>query len=174
MVLILVAMLAVAADDPTFPAPVAKKSAPSVRATADGADARLSIREDDATTVVDVTSQRGIGRATLARSAGVWPKAIALRLHLTGLESLEIRVGDRTIAWSVASTGTHETTVTLKSDGRETTLGKDSPYHGKIRLVAREPTIPLRDGYFELRLPAKLLEENPPDLQLQWIDFYRN
>jgi len=32
---------------------------------------------------------------------------------------------------------------------------------------------PLKDGYFEVAVPAALLRDQPKTLTLKWIDFYR-
>ena len=34
-------------------------------------------------------------------------------------------------------------------------------------------TIPLKNSYFEMRLPKALFEDNPKSITLNWIDFYR-
>jgi hypothetical protein len=34
--------------------------------------------------------------------------------------------------------------------------------------------VPLKNGYFDVTVPQKLLEANPQEIQLRWIDFYRN
>ena len=49
-----------------------------------------------------------------------------------------------------------------------------SPYYTQFRIVGGNGTIPLKDGHFEVPLPAKLFEGNPPEITLRWIDFYRN
>lgn len=35
-------------------------------------------------------------------------------------------------------------------------------------------TIPLKDGYFDRRLPKEFFEGNPKSITVNWIDFYRN
>ena len=51
---------------------------------------------------------------------------------------------------------------------------RPSPYYTEVRMVGGNGRIPLKDGHFEVPLPAKLFEGNPPEITLRWIDFYRN
>ena len=53
-------------------------------------------------------------------------------------------------------------------------LDDKSPYRTTVRIVGSNGKIPLKDGYFEVPLPAKLFERNPEEITLRWIDFYRN
>jgi hypothetical protein len=34
--------------------------------------------------------------------------------------------------------------------------------------------LPLKNGYFELKLPAAFFEGNPKSITLNWVDFFRN
>jgi hypothetical protein len=53
-------------------------------------------------------------------------------------------------------------------------LDQEIPYHTEVRIVGGNGKIPLKGGYFEVPLPAKLFERNPKEITLRWIDFYRN
>ncbi len=59
-------------------------------------DARVTVMDRGDTVQVDIASTRGIGRATLERE-GRWPGALILRLHLKGLEGLELMAGTDTV-----------------------------------------------------------------------------
>lgn len=134
--------------------------------------------------IVEIRCERGIDRCTVVRKGKQWPKQLTLRLHLRGLESCKARADDTTVAWAVESTGDHASHSTLTSEKRETQLEAGEPYHtvarpvpspDPVRIVKQssqqaEVLIP---GCFEVPLPAKLLEGNPEQLHLQWIDFYR-
>jgi hypothetical protein len=61
------------------------------------ADARLLVVELPDTVRVEVQSPRGIGRATLRRDGARWPGHVVLRLHLKGLEGLELVAGSDTV-----------------------------------------------------------------------------
>lgn len=135
---------------------------------------KLSIVAQDQSTTVNITGPFGIDRAMLERVGQRWPKAITIHLHLKGLESFEVTSGPATLQVSVPSTGEPVPRVALRRSGVETALDKTSPYWTDVRIVSARGTIPLADGHFEITLPAKLLEANPPSIQLRWVDFYRN
>jgi hypothetical protein len=118
-----------------------------------------TVATKDDTTVVNIRSKRGIGRATILAKVGVWPKKLVLRLHLKGLEKFEISNGSKTLKTSVSS------------------QKNPPPRAGKL-VVKKVPgkgakaEIPLK-GYFEIEVPAELLKGKPEKLKLHWIDFYR-
>jgi hypothetical protein len=133
---------------------------------------------------VDIRCERGIDRCTLARKGEHWPKQVTLRLHLRGLESFQATAGNTTISWAVASSGEHASRSSLTSGKRNVELEPGDPYHTVARPVASPDSIRItkKEGSpsqvvipncFQVPLPAKLLEGNPEQLQLQWIDFYR-
>jgi len=125
-------------------------------------------------TIVDITSEFGIDKGTVRRTSSTWPKEMTVRLHLRGLERFLVGNGETSVAWSVASTGNHQSTVSLRSGTEETPLDKRSPYYTEVQIVGGNGSFPLKTGYFEVALPAKLLASNPEQITLQWIDFYRN
>lgn len=97
-----------------------------------------------------------------------------VRLHLRGLEQFRVDSGTIAVDWSVSSGGEREQSVSLRREQKETLLDVNSPYHTVVRIVGDEGRVPLHDGYFEVPLPAKLFEQNPDQIQLKWVDFYRN
>jgi hypothetical protein len=74
----------------------------------------------------------------------------------------------------VSSTGKNAKRVSLRKGRDEVALDDKSPYHTTVRIVGGNGKIPLKGGYFEVPLPAKLFEGNPEEITLRWIDFYRN
>lgn len=66
------------------------------RVTDQSHDARVMVVDLGDTVRVDITSEKGIGRATLERTAR-WPRAMLFRLHLRGLEGLEMIAGPDTV-----------------------------------------------------------------------------
>ncbi|MCE9552719.1 MAG: hypothetical protein K8T91_04985 [Planctomycetes bacterium] len=135
---------------------------------------KVSIFAQDQSTTVNITCPVGIDHALLERVGQRWPNSIVLRMHLKGLESFEATSGAVTLLVSVPSTGEPVPHVSLRRGGVETALDKSSPYWNNVRIVGGPAKIPLTDGHFEITLQAKLLEGNPPSIQLRWVDFYRN
>lgn len=163
-----------------------KKAAPD----ATGLEARdvregtkVSLEGNDEQAFVDIRCERGIDRCTLARKGEHWPKQVTLRLHLRGLESFKATVGNTTISWAVASSGEHASRSSLTSGKRNVELEPGDPYHTVARPVPSTDAVRItKEGTqaqvvvpncFQVPIPAKLLEGNPEQLQLQWIDFYR-
>ena len=116
----------------------------------------------------------GIGARTVTRTGDKWPdEPLVLKLYLSGLENLEIRVGEEALRFSVLSTGEHRVLVSLLKNGKELQVEKDGPLWAEVKLVAKKKAIPLEDGFFEITLPSKFLENNPKSFEVRWIDFYR-
>lgn len=118
----------------------------------------------------------GISSAVIERTGENWPKGVVLRLHLRGLESLKVSNGQTTLAAAVSS---QSGKVRIWKDGNEATpLNIESPDWMPVRLIGSDGkqtrSVPLKDGYFEIKLPARLFDTNPQSITLQWIDFYRN
>jgi hypothetical protein len=78
-----------------------------------------------------------------------------------------------------ASVSSQDGKVRLWKDGKEDSpLDAKSPRWMDIRLVGSDGKpakgIPLKDGYFEMKLPTAFFENNPKAITVNWIDFYRN
>ncbi len=71
-------------------------SGPVPQVTRQSTDARVTVVDLGDTVQVDIASPTGIGRATLQRE-GQWPRVLVLRLHLKGLEGLELVAGTDTV-----------------------------------------------------------------------------
>ena len=145
-----------------------------LEATVGRGDSRIRFSSNDDGLICDLSSGFGIDKAMIKRLGDDWPKAIVVRLHLSGLESFKAANEDITVEWSVSSTGNNASRVVLHKGQEEIMLDAKSPYYTQARIVGGNGTIPLKDGYFEVPLPAKLFEKNPPEIKLQWIDFFRN
>jgi hypothetical protein len=148
--------------------------APGFFATVGRSETSIRFLREGDISVFDITSKAGIDKATIKRDTDEWPKTILVRLHLGGLESFKAGGKGVSIEWSVSSTGEHEARSSLVSGKRVAEIKKESPFYGELRIVAKEKKIPLKDGYFEVTLPAKLFEGNPATIRLEWFDFYRN
>jgi hypothetical protein len=139
--------------------------------------AKVNVAVADGNAVFTVTSPRGIGGATIERTGEKWPKAVILRLHLRGLESLTISCGDMTLAASVLSHSGNARLLHLGTKGEEgPRLTKDSPYWTDVRVLdalGKAITgLPDKGGYFELVVPQAMLEKGKA-MKVEWIDFYR-
>ena len=141
-------------------------------------DDAVEVRADKHRTVFDVQSPFGISQAVIEWQGEKWPDAVALRLHLKGLERFRASNGKATVDAAVGIEA-GKAKVRLWKDGKEDApLDEKSPLWTDIRIVggdgkpARE--FPLKDGYFEVALPGAFFEGNPKSITLKWIDFYRN
>jgi hypothetical protein len=127
----------------------------------------------DGRIVFDIHSPRGIGAAEITRTKEHWPAAVAIRLHLRGLESLVITSGTTKLTASVASHGDHAQRLSVDHQGTEREVQPGNPLWTAVKVIGSAGKLPLDDGYFELALPAALLRDQPKTITLNWIDFYR-
>lgn len=139
---------------------------------------QVKIQVEKQHTIFIVLSPSGIGEATIEKTGEIWPAKVLLRLHLKGLESFQAASGPVTLAAAFSSQNATQLLHLVQTDQKEVPVGPKSPYWMPIRLLDQKgqptQTIPLKGGYFEISLPPKLFEENPPSIKLTWIDFYRN
>jgi len=137
------------------------------------------VRTDAGVTTVTVVSRSGIGGVAFARTTDRWPDRLDLRLHVTGLESVTVRANDVSLH-GAASAQAGALRLRWWLDGAEDRPLADTD--------PRVPTVkpcdaagrPTRDyplpagGSFLITLPPSLLRDQPRQLTLSWIDFYRN
>ena len=118
----------------------------------------------------------GISNANITRLSDKWPTNLTVHLRLRGLESFKLQTEDKTINLTVSSSSL--AVRQWLNENEDPPLDSKSPYWIEFRPLDHDgkPTksIPLKEGYFEIKLPAKILESNPRSLKLEWIDFYRN
>ena len=132
---------------------------------------KMTIDKDAAT--LDVSSQSGIGSATVTLAKGKWPTTVVLRLHLGGLESFAVSNSKIKLTGSVLSHSGNTKRLYLTEIGKD---GEREPgTEIKVLDSAGKPVkgLPNKGGYFEIALPKALLEGDPKSLELGWIDFYR-
>lgn len=153
---------------------------PPLTATAQRNDTQIRIVTEEKRTVLDIVCPKGIDRATIKRTGDKWPEPLLVRLHLKGLESFRAEAGKEKIAWAFSSSDvTRIVTSVSVPDGGTVDLPlfdlADGPHNkGKLLIVDSPYKIPLAEGgYFEVWLPVKLLKDNPAELKLSWVDFYR-
>ncbi len=101
--------------------------------------------------IIDISSESGIGGGTVKLIQGTWPETLIVRLHLKGLEGFTVSNGKLKIE---------------KSDLSVKAYNKDGePFTDKY--------LPGEQGYYEVQLPNTLFVGGTTDLEIQWIDFYR-
>jgi hypothetical protein len=140
-------------------------------------DDTVQAQADDRKVVFVVKSPSGIDSATIERVEKNWPEAVALKLHLNGLESLVVSNGKVKLHAAVSSQEGKLQVRLWKDDKEAEPLDHKSPYWMDIRSSAADgkpaQKLPLKDGHFDMTLPKAFLEGNPASLSVHWIDFYR-
>ncbi len=154
-----------------------KKDADTFKITTKRKDDAVEVQADKDKTVFDVKSPFGIGQAVIARVSEEWPKTVVLRLHLKGLSSFRAENGKVGLDAAV-SLEEGKTKVRMWKNGKEDCpLDEKSPLWTDIRIVGGDgkpaKELPLKDGYFEMKLPQAFFDSNPKSVTLNWIDFYR-
>ena len=140
---------------------------------------KVEAQVEKAKTVCSIHSQVGISEAVIERTEDKWPEAVALRLHLKGLESFRASNGKVTLDAAVSSHADDKQRVRLWKEGKEDSpLDSTNPFWIEVRMVGGDgkpaTAIPLKYGYFEMQLPQAFFEGNPKSITVQWINFYRN
>lgn len=130
-------------------------------------DDAAKVRVEDQGVVLDVTSPTGISTATVERTGEAWPEKMTLRLHLTGLESFSATCGKNSIRGFV---GVRGQSIQLTVDGKDQAddLGLKAVQDGKTTTA-----LPLKEGYFEMRLPKGFFAGTPKSFELAWVDWLR-
>jgi hypothetical protein len=149
---------------------------PPLKVTAKRDDDRVAAKVEKGVTVIDVRSAFGISGATVERAGDSWPEAITLRLHLTGLESFKATCGKAMLSGFVNGSNKSRP-IRLTVGGKEPPQGPDDPFFLDFKAVGKDGKpaqgLPLKDGYFEMRLPKAFLEGNTKSFKLEWVDWYR-
>ena len=138
----------------------------------------MEVKIEKTEAILSFHSPFGISQATIERTDENWPNTVALRLHLNGLSSFRASNGKVRIDAS-ASVQDGKPKVRIWKDGKEDSLlDSKNPYWLEIRIFGGDgklaKNIPLKDGYFDVRMPTAFFEGNPKTITVNWIDFYRN
>jgi len=157
------------------PASMSEDLPPVFSIASDDTGNEVAVSVEGETAIFDVRSERGIGSATVELVSGS-PQTIVLRVHLQGLEEFRLMYNEVTLIASVSSRdvdGVAERVVL--PDGAEQSLVLGDPLWIDIRIVSDQdvPSIPLDQGYFEVKLPNNFLNEARRTFSIRWIDFYR-
>jgi hypothetical protein len=116
---------------------------------------------------------KAIGRGLILRPEAGWPPTIIIQLPLRGLESLKIASTSNVAEISVSSHGDLSTTVKL-NDSQYKTSDLENQFVKVMPQADTPKTIPLPEGsFFQVRIPSELTSNNPDQLEVNWIDFYR-
>lgn len=137
---------------------------------------KVEVKVENEKTVFSIHSPVGISEATIERTKEKWPEAVILRLHLKLLENFVASNGNVTLHATVSN---RDGKVRLWKDGnKDLALDAKSPYWMEVRMFGGDgkpvKEIPLKDGYFEMKLPKAFFEGNPKSITVNWIDFFRN
>ncbi len=142
-------------------------------------DDRVRVTSQEGTVVIDIHDERGTGGVRITPKTGNWPKPAVVRLHLRGLESLQLSVGKITLFGSVLSHSGHKQLLEIDDAGKKREASKDDPLWIDIRMMDGHGKAidhlpePEKGGYFEVALPPAMLNADTPGMTLRWIDFYR-
>ena len=151
--------------------------APTFTMETNRSDDKIELTSEPDQTIFSIRSPFGISRVSIERNEPKWPNTILLRLHLSGLESLQLSNGLSTLDASVSSSNEEPQVRVWRDQTEDQPLDRSSSYWMEIRMFAsdkaRSNKIPLKDGYFEMQLPSAFLESNPKSIEVRWIDFYR-
>jgi hypothetical protein len=155
----------------------ADDKAPKFTVTTRKRDDTVQAQTDNGKVVFSVKSPSGIGGATIERVEKSWPEAVALKLHLNGLESLVISNGKVKLNVAVSSQDRKLRVRLWKDDKEAEQFDPKSPYWMDIRVIGADgkpaKDLPLKGGHFHMTLPRAFLEGNPMSMSMEWIDFYR-
>lgn len=133
----------------------------------DQAGNRLAVTTIDHTAVLDIFSERGIGRANVQWLGGDYPAHILLRLHLRGLEELRFTYATTTLTLSMPSTGAstpQQAVMTTSASGQAEPVTPASPYWMKTAVT---------NGWIEVELPPAFVQGRYTRFAVQWVDFFR-
>ena len=154
----------------------AQADEPAFTVVTGNADDETSIQYQNGTAQIDIYSPSGIGFAAVELESGVMPEEMILRLHLQGLEQLQLTSSQESIRASVSSDGSFNVDdQTILSAGTESPLQSGNPLWMEIEVVSgqAEKKIPLEDGYFEVTVPKEFLKNAGTSFEIEWIDFFR-
>jgi hypothetical protein len=122
----------------------------------------------DGRVVIDVVDPWGINGLHATLASGEWPAEVIVRLPHGGLERLEIRYGDYTIATGVSSNESPDPPLILYVTDERGNVSQ-APVSSAIYI----PNIRRTDGGFEVSLPPHFFRDEYAAFSLYWIDFYR-
>jgi hypothetical protein len=137
-------------------------------------DDHVSLQYENNSTVIDIESPTGVGSARFRLESGVMPEQILVRLHLKGLEEFRLISTEVSIAASIPSSdGLNAQSQRKISENGEQPIRRLDALWLKVEIRSDSQSIPLQDGYFEIILPQRFIEQSGNSFEIQWIDFFR-
>lgn len=120
--------------------------------------------------VVDLHSASGIGKAAITMTTAL-PLTATLRLHLTGLEHLQVSNGVTTLVAQVSSQADHAILQSVAQAPAPVSAAQAIASEHPLWFPITPPTP--AQPYFTVILPPAFLAETDRILTLEWVDFYR-
>ncbi len=134
----------------------------------------VAFQHRDDGTIIDIVSPSGIGSAKFTLRSGEMPRQINIWLHLEGLEAFRLISEQVTLAASIPTSGGLNDQSQMKITGdSEGPISPFDPLKLKLDIVSSSQEIPLQDGYFEIVVPGRFLQQSGNSFEIQWIDFFR-
>jgi len=138
---------------------------------------RLEIRTEERRLVIEVHSPFGISAARVERTDAKWPGEVVVRLRLRGLESFRAQTKSCVLSVSVLSHSPHQCLTKLSVNGKAREIKPEGPTALKVERFQADGKpaegLPGPGGWFDVHLPPIMLRDQPAELDLRWIDFYR-
>ncbi len=131
--------------------PIFEISYPQSKKDSHGLENKLDIITTKKSSIIEVSSQSGIGSAVIKLVQGHWPETINVQLYLKGLEGFTVSNGHRTIE-------KHSMPVTVYDKNGHL-------YENKYLMSER--------GYYEVSIPHSLFIDGINEIIIHWVDFYR-
>lgn len=146
-----------------------------ITVSVEGEGNSITVRDDGATVILDVSSRGGIGQATIKTLSMTSPEKLILRLRLKALEEFRLSYDRITVIANVSNDDGVITQSLRSSDGDERPITPDNPHWMEIRIVSDKtsPRIPLDEGHFEITLPKDAFGKSGRAFSIRWIDFHR-
>lgn len=150
---------------------------PELKVVTKRTDDKIEVTRNGEHTTLSVQSLSGIGSGVVSRLSSVWPEHVILRLHLNGLEGLTVSHSQMKLTADAAGTDSKKFLHITKNANQSSAPAPTKLAECEIRAFGNDSRpsniLPLKDGYFEVRLPKELFADNPESITINWIDFYR-
>lgn len=111
----------------------------------------IHVSTDNNQSLIEISSQSGIGRGVIRLIQGRWSDVVIVRLYLKGLEGFTVSNEQFTVDRSEVSVSAYD---------------KNGHLHGKKYLLNER-------GYYEVKLPNRLFTDRTTEIIIHWVDFYR-
>jgi hypothetical protein len=147
----------------------ARTEAPPLDASVRREDSTIRFSTEGDRTVITIESAFGIDTAIIKRQSDHWPAEMIVRARLKGLESFKLGCNESAVQWSASREESAPTRVSHWRGREEVPIGNKHPLFTEAHYVAGDA----ESGYFEIPLPASFFANNPSEVTLAWIDFYR-